>query len=138
MAILIAHSRTDALVNIQSAWQNYNALKRAGFSQVYLYELPQGQHPCNAEDLDYQKVLQSFYKHHGFQYDAQLATFTKQELQTLQPSIEEIDEKLQTNQWVLRKQTIINSCIIAAAALCFANRDIIKNLVRTACTITSS
>ncbi len=115
--IFIGHSHADRRVNIQSAFQNYKTLKQHGFKNVYLHELEKASHHHNSKDQGYKKALQSFYKHHDFTHDSNLATLNDQELQALQPSLDVIEQKISDNQWKLRKQAIFNISIATILGL---------------------
>lgn len=128
LPVFIVHSHNDKVVNIRSAWQYYKAFKQANFSNVYLCELQKGSHNHNADNytLDsdshiYKTALHSVYKKHGFQHDPKQATLQEHEFKKLQPSIEDIDEKLRINQWKLRQQSMINIGVATTTlALCIA------------------
>lgn len=117
LPIFIVHSHNDPVVDIRSAWENYNAFKRAGFEHVYICELQYGGHMNNAYGADsivYKQAINSFYKKHNLQYDEKYAILTNEELQKLQPSEKEINEKLSSNLSKLRKQGLINFGVYAA------------------------
>lgn len=123
LPVFIVHSHNDKVVNIRSAWQYYKAFKQANFPHVYLCELKQGGHNHNSNGPDsniYKTALHSVYKKHEFQHDPELATLQNHEFKNLQPSIEEVDEKLRLNQWKLRQQIMINIGVGAVLGLCIA------------------
>lgn len=120
LPILIIHPQDDTRVNVRSAWQLYKAFKQAEFSDVYLCELKKGGHSKSADGPEgniFKSALHSVYKKHGQSFSPDHATLQDTDLKKLQPTIDEIDEKLYWNQWKLRQQCIINTGIIAALAL---------------------
>jgi hypothetical protein len=116
LPVFIVHSHNDPVVDIRSAWHNYKAFKQANFSHVYICELQEGGHMSNAsgpDSLIYKQAINSFYKKYGLKYDKKYATLTEKDLKKLQPSEQEIDEKISRNLSKLRKQGLINLGIYA-------------------------
>lgn len=94
LPIFIVHSHQDTKVHIESAWLFYCAFKEAGFNNVYLCELENGLHAFYMHGIDkkiYLEALHSFYKKHRLAYNKEYAIIN---LQTLQPSVDEIQKKL--------------------------------------------
>ena len=116
LPVFIAHSTVDEVVNVRSGYQLYNAFKKAGFANVYLCELQESGHNyMTSKDSDcYGQALHSFYKQHGFKYDKAKAILSPLDFKNLQPTMEEIDKKLDLNQWALRSQSIVNICILSS------------------------
>ncbi len=114
LPVFIVHSHNDAKVSIQHAYKNYKAFKEANFPNVYLCELQKGKHIHNSDGEDshiYRTALHSVYKKHGQQYDPEQATLQDTDLQKLQPSIAEINNKIKAKQSCLRRGCIaLSSC----------------------------
>ena len=82
-----------------SAWKLYIAFKKAGFKHVYLCELEHyGQNAQGEDKRIYSQALHSFYKKYNLAYTAHHATLTEAELQTLQPTVQEIQKKLRDSK----------------------------------------
>ncbi len=82
-----------------STWRNYIAFKKAGFKNVYICELQETCQGAQGEDkIKYLQCLHSFYKKYNLAYDPQYAVLTAAELQKLQPSIQEIQNKMKNAQ----------------------------------------
>lgn len=78
-----------------SAWKLYLKLKKAGFQHVYICELEHyGQNAQGADRQIYLQSLHSFYKKYNFAYNTEFAILTDDELDLLQPSVQEIQLKL--------------------------------------------
>lgn len=123
LPVFIVHSHNDPVVDIRSAWENYKAFKQAGFKNVYLCELQKGGHMNNAygeDSIKYIQALNSFYKKHNLKHDKKHATLSNEELQQLQPTEEEINQKLSCNLSKLRKQGLINFGVYAAVEQLFS------------------
>ena len=99
LPVFLVHSDDDHIVNIRSGLKNYKAFKQAGFQNVYFCNLQHGGHAYNAKGSDchlYRTALHSFYKKHGFQHDPQQPTVD--DLTYLQPTIEQVDEKIENHE----------------------------------------
>ena len=95
LPVFIVNSQDDARVPIASAWELYIAFLQAGFEHVYLCQLTTGVHANYMQGPDkniYLTALHSFYKTHEFDYNPHYATLKS--LRDLQPSIDDIIEKL--------------------------------------------
>ncbi len=95
LPIFIAHAKTDRIVPIAASWQLYITFLQAGFTDVYLCQLQSGQHkayPKSPDKINFLQGLHSFYKKYNFDYNHEFATLDN--LTSLQPSIEEITQKL--------------------------------------------
>ena len=78
-----------------STWKNYLAFKQAGFKNVYLCELQDSCQKAVGDDkLLYLQALNSFYKKHNLTYDAKYAILNDKQMNMMQPSIQEIQERL--------------------------------------------
>ena len=125
LPIFIAHSHDDARVSIASAWQLYQAFKQAGFTHVYLCELTTGVHAHYMEGPEkdlYLRALHSFYKQYNLAYNANLANL---DLEQLQPTQQEVSEKLAKHQENLElqyqhMQTQIKYAVSAAGIIILA------------------
>ena len=98
LPIFIVHAHTDTTVTIQSAWRYYVAFLQAGFTHVYLCELQVGKHAHYMKGPDssrYLQALHSFYKAHNLTYNDDYATM---DIRELQPSAQEIIDKLEIAQ----------------------------------------
>lgn len=103
LPIFIIHSVEDSKVSVASAWQLYLTFKNNGFTDVYLCQLEKGKHSFALQGPDknlYMNELHSFYKKYHFNYNKKYANM---DLEDLQPSIENIQKKLDMYKNTLTK-----------------------------------
>ena len=82
-----------------STWKNYIAFKQAGFKHVYLCELKDScQKAKGADKLLYLQALNSFYKKHNLAYNLEHAVLTHEQMSSMQPSVEVVQQRLDSNQ----------------------------------------
>jgi pimeloyl-ACP methyl ester carboxylesterase len=119
VSVLILHSDQDGLVDKRSSWKNYKALKKAAID-VYLCQLEKGDHAVIVSGPDkkmYAQALHSWYKKNGFAHDSDLSTV---DLQRLQPTIDEIDQKFRLDQQEYQRKKLRNLSLLFPVAFMLA------------------
>ena len=96
--IFLVYANRDTTFHFPSStWKNYVQFKKYGFKNVYLCELKNCSQNAQGEDkIKYLTCLHSFYKHHGLPYNPEYATLTPEELKQMQPSVQDIAQKIQS------------------------------------------
>lgn len=88
--ILLVGTPSDDVVPMKSVRAIYTALRRAGHADVYLLELPSGQHGRliqGSSGYRYTNCVHAFYQLYDLPHDEQLATLGQEILAQCQPEV---------------------------------------------------
>lgn len=116
LPIFIIHSKEDNVFSINQSRQLYLEFLTQKFTNVYLIEVPHGNHKDILNSLGYrlyQQTLHQFYKKFNIPYDVDLAHLSKNiKIKRYKPDADLIREKMELNFLDKYKTTIVKSVIL--------------------------